>query len=189
LGLVLLVTQPKQANSIVVYDTLEGMDDSCYAPLSRNLAIDTEGGSLQVFRTGDESILNPAVAGGEDAGALVYSTLARRDFDVAGGDGARRRTMVPADPGEYPVLGAEVAAGDGRKGAVGDGLDDGRDVPGAADDPLLRTVRPYTLLLLATLRPLSSRVKTLFVFWTTGMMAACFCCAWGLLFGLASCEE
>lgn len=96
-----------------------------------------------------------AAVDGEDAGALVCLKPARKGPDAAGVDEVMGMRTVAEDFGGYPVSDERVdVADDERTGAVAaSGLGDEDDVPGAADDLLLRKVRPYTLLLpLATLR-------------------------------------
>lgn len=120
-----------------------------------NLAIDTVGDSRQEPRMEGGSKWDLAAAGGEDAGALVCLRPARKGFDVAGADGVMGMRKVAEGFDGYPVSGErEGVADDERTGAAAvSGLGDEDDVPGAADDLLLRKVRPYTLLLpLATLR-------------------------------------
>lgn len=159
-----LVTQPRQVNLTVVYDTLEDTVDSCCAPSSRILAIDTVGDSLQESRMRDENKWALVAVDGEDAETLVYSTPARKGSGAAGVDVVMGKRRAAAGSDEYPVLNVEGVVDGERKDVVGDGLDGEDDVPGAADDPPLRTVRPYTLLPLATLRQLQgswSRVSRL----------------------------
>lgn len=119
LGLDLLEKQPKQENSTVEYDTLEDTVDSCCAPSSLSLVIDTVGDSLQESRTGQGgNKCYPVAVDDEDAGALVCSTPARRGSGVAGVDAAMGTTREAAGFDEYLVGDAEDVVDDGRKGAA-----------------------------------------------------------------------
>ena len=84
--------------------------------------IDTVGDSLQESRTGQGGNKWDLVAAdGEDAGALVCSTPARRGSGVVGVGVEMGTTRAVAGSDGYPVEDAEGAAGDGRTGAVVDG--------------------------------------------------------------------
>jgi len=86
--------------------------------------MDTVGDSLQESRTGQGgNKWDLVVVDGEDAGALVCSTPARRGsgVGVVGVGVEMRTTRAVAGFDGYPVEGAEGAAGDGRTGAVVDG--------------------------------------------------------------------